>query len=72
MRGPGWDVCQVRQTETSCRLGQAKAGLVILKLKERSWNVYENKGPLWKTLSEAGMLLKTKVVIWLKSVSYLK
>jgi hypothetical protein len=50
---------------------------VILKLNERSLNVYENKGPLWKTRERswnvyenkgcyplmAGMLLKTQVVI---------
>jgi hypothetical protein len=47
-----------------------RADSVISKLTERSWNVYENKGPLWKTLSEAGMLLKTKVVIRFKSASY--
>jgi hypothetical protein len=27
-----------------------------LKLKERSWNVYENKGPVEKLSGEAGML----------------
>jgi hypothetical protein len=27
--------------------------LLILKLTERSWNVYENKGRLWKTPHEA-------------------
>jgi hypothetical protein len=26
------------------------------KMKEQSWNVYENKGPLWKTGAGAGML----------------
>jgi hypothetical protein len=26
-------------------------------MKERSWNVYENKGPLWKTRAEAGIHL---------------
>jgi hypothetical protein len=26
------------------------------KLNERTGNVYENKGPLWKTLDIAGML----------------
>jgi hypothetical protein len=26
------------------------------KMKEQSRNVYENKGPLWKTGAEAGML----------------
>jgi hypothetical protein len=28
----------------------------FLKMKERGGNVYENKGPLWKTRGEAGML----------------
>jgi hypothetical protein len=32
-------------------------------LRERSGNVYENKGPLWKSGSEAGMFMKIKVVI---------
>jgi hypothetical protein len=26
------------------------------KMKEQSGNVYENKGPLWKTRAESGML----------------
>ena len=33
-----------------------------LKLNEQCGNVIENKGPLWKTAGEAGMLLKTKIV----------
>jgi hypothetical protein len=32
------------------------------KLNEQSGNVYENKGALWKTGGEAGMLLKTNIV----------
>jgi hypothetical protein len=28
------------------------------KLKEQSGNVYENKGPLWKTLGYPGMYVK--------------
>jgi hypothetical protein len=32
------------------------------KMKEQCRNVYENKGPLWKTAGEAGMLVKTKVI----------
>jgi hypothetical protein len=28
------------------------------KLKEQSGNVYENKGPLWKTLAYPGMYVK--------------
>jgi hypothetical protein len=35
----------------------------ILFLHERRGNVYENKGPLWKSTSEAGMFMKVKVVI---------
>jgi hypothetical protein len=27
-------------------------------MKERSLNVYENKGPLWKTGGQAGMYMK--------------
>ena len=30
-----------------------------LKLNEQCGNVYENKGPLWKTGGEAGMSMKT-------------
>ena len=33
------------------------------KLNEQSGNVYENKGPLWKSAREAGMLLIIKVLI---------
>jgi hypothetical protein len=32
------------------------------KVNERTGNVYENKGPLWKTGVEPGMLQKTKAV----------
>jgi hypothetical protein len=32
------------------------------KLNEKPGNVYENKGPLWKTQGEAGMSMKTKVL----------
>ena len=31
-------------------------------LKERSGNVYENKGRLWKTRVVTGMFMKTQVV----------
>jgi hypothetical protein len=31
-------------------------------LNEQSWNVVENKGPLWKTSAEAGMFMKTQVL----------
>jgi hypothetical protein len=33
-----------------------------LKLNEQCANVYENKGPLWKTPAEAGMSMKTNVL----------
>jgi len=33
-----------------------------LKSNEQCGNVTENKGPLWKTGAEAGILWKTKVV----------
>jgi hypothetical protein len=35
----------------------------ILFLHEQCGNVYENKGPLWKSGQEAGMYMKIKVVI---------
>jgi len=34
---------------TTSLSSQGKQETNSLKLKERSWNVYENKGPLWKT-----------------------
>jgi hypothetical protein len=40
------------------------------KMNERSGNVYENKGPLWKTGEEAGMSMKIKVVIRKWQVCY--
>jgi len=33
-----------------------------LKMNEQCGNVYENKGPLWKTGAEAGMSMKTDVL----------
>ena len=33
-----------------------------LKLNEQCGNVFENKGPLWKTGAKTGMLLKTNIV----------
>jgi hypothetical protein len=38
----------------------------LLFLNDRSGNVYENKGPLWKSTAKPGMSMKTKVVIRLK------
>jgi hypothetical protein len=35
----------------------------ILFLNDRCGNVYENKGPLWKSGAEAGMFMKIKVVM---------
>jgi hypothetical protein len=32
------------------------------KLNEQRGNVYENKGPLWKTQGEAGISMKTQVL----------
>jgi hypothetical protein len=31
-----------------------------LKLSERSWNVYENKGPLWNTSERSWNLIENK------------
>jgi len=39
-----------------------KADMEGLKMNEQCGNVYENKGPLWKTGTEAGMPLKTQVL----------
>jgi hypothetical protein len=35
----------------------------ILFLREQSGDVYENKGPLWKSGRQAGMFMKTQVVM---------
>jgi hypothetical protein len=32
------------------------------KLNEQYGNVYENKGPLWKTQGETGMSMKTQIL----------
>jgi hypothetical protein len=37
-----------------------RTSLVTLKLKERCGNVYENKGPLWKTRGRSGNVLENK------------
>ena len=34
----------------------------IILFRERRGNVYENKGPVWKSGNEAGMFVKTKAV----------
>jgi hypothetical protein len=33
-----------------------------IKMRDRCGNVYENKGPLWKTGREAGISMKTNVL----------
>jgi hypothetical protein len=38
---------------------QSAETIEVPKMNDRSWNVYENKGPLWKTGAEAGIPLKT-------------
>jgi hypothetical protein len=35
----------------------------ILFLRGQSGNVYENKGPLWKSGEKAGMFMKIKALI---------
>jgi hypothetical protein len=39
------------------------------KLNEQYGNVYENKGPLWKTGGKAGMLQKTNALTLLERES---
>jgi len=44
----------------------------FLKMKEQSGNVYENKGPLWKTGWQSGNLIESKGTYGLKAGMLLK
>ena len=41
---------------------QAVEAVQDIKMSDRCGNVYENKGPLWKTAGEAGISMKTNVL----------
>jgi hypothetical protein len=51
--------CHARDKK-SVIAGEAKKN--SSKMNEQCGNLYENKGPLWKTHSQAGMSMKTKLV----------
>ena len=66
-------LCRLSPSPVDCpaaagRLSPAEctAKIEFFFLRERRGNVYENKGPLWKSGNEAGMFMKIKVVIRLK------
>jgi hypothetical protein len=42
------------------------------KLNEQRWNVYENKGPLWKTWGKSGNVIENKGSYASKAVMLLK
>jgi hypothetical protein len=50
------------ESDISAQPPQSAEDVKDLKLNEQCGNVYENKGPLWKTGGEAGILLKTNTV----------
>jgi hypothetical protein len=52
--------CPRFQTAKMSWLAHASSIVVASKLKEQSGNVYENKGPLWKTPGDPWMYVKTK------------
>jgi hypothetical protein len=51
--------CRRFQTANMSWIAPASLIAVTSKLKEQSRNVYENKGPLWKTPGDPGMYVKT-------------
>jgi len=50
--------------------GSAPRGGSTLKLNERTENVYENKGPLWKTLVQSLYVFENTLLILIMSVCY--
>ena len=50
------------ESDVSAQAPEGGEAVKELKLNERTGNVTENKGPLWKTAGEAGMLLKTNAI----------
>ncbi len=50
------------ESDISAGNSQSVGTVEELKLNEQCGNVYENKGPLWKTGGEAGMSMKTDVL----------
>jgi len=53
---------EIAESDISAEGSQGVEAVEELKLNEQCGNVTENKGPLWKTGGEAGMLLKTNTV----------
>jgi len=53
---------EIVESDISAQAPQSAEAVENLKSNEQCGNVTENKGPLWKTGAEAGILWKTKVV----------
>jgi hypothetical protein len=77
---PLWRTCQVRRkarrdsrsaTDTKSEPGSERKK-EFLKMNDRRGNVYENKGPLWKTGSQSGNLIENKGAYELKAGMLLK
>ena len=49
-------------SDISAQTPQGAEAVKDLKMNEQCGNVTENKGPLWKTVGEAGMSMKTDVL----------
>jgi hypothetical protein len=50
------------ESDISAEASQSVGTVEELKLNEQCGNIYENKGPLWKTGGEAGISMKTDVL----------
>jgi hypothetical protein len=53
---------EIVESDISAQTPQGAEAVKDLKMNEQCGNVTENKGPLWKTVGEAGILLKTNTV----------
>jgi hypothetical protein len=53
---------EVVESDISAQTPQSVEAAENSKMNELCGNVYENKGPLWKTGAEAGMSMKTDVL----------
>ena len=59
----GWRTWRRSLTATLCpQTSQGVEAVQDIKMRDRCGNVYENKGPLWKTGGEAGISMKTNVL----------
>jgi hypothetical protein len=53
---------EVLASDISSQTSQVVEAVQDTKMRDRCGNVYENKGPLWKTGGEAGISMKTNVL----------